>query len=69
MQNPTRCPQQNIPSDQTFVNSIASYIRRCASSYLDNAHMYIETAGGKNLLMTVSYTPATLLLLFLCGIV
>ena len=27
-------------------------------SYLDNDHMYVESAGGKNLLMTVSYTWA-----------
>ncbi|EGN99050.1 hypothetical protein SERLA73DRAFT_73624 [Serpula lacrymans var. lacrymans S7.3] len=33
------------PTDETFVNSIASYIRRCAMA--DRmGHMYIETAGG-----------------------
>ncbi|KAJ7748780.1 PLP-dependent transferase [Mycena maculata] len=37
---------QKVISDSTFVNSIASYVRRCASRGTDPAHMYIETAGG-----------------------
>ncbi|KAI0067370.1 PLP-dependent transferase [Artomyces pyxidatus] len=35
-----------VPSDATFVTSVASYIRRCASAFSEKAHMYVETAGG-----------------------
>ncbi|KAH9943714.1 onanonoxo-7-onima-8-eninoihtemlysoneda [Amylocystis lapponica] len=35
-----------IPSDSTFVNAVASHIRRCASRGTHPAHMYVETAGG-----------------------
>ncbi|KAF7978835.1 hypothetical protein HWV62_44633 [Athelia sp. TMB] len=38
--------QIDVPSDTTFANAVASYIRRCASSSTATAHMYIETAGG-----------------------
>ncbi|KAK1222824.1 hypothetical protein PQX77_014246 [Marasmius sp. AFHP31] len=37
---------ENIPTDQTFVNSIAAYIRQCASESSQPSHMYVETAGG-----------------------
>ncbi|KAJ6489193.1 PLP-dependent transferase [Mycena vitilis] len=37
---------QKIVSDVTFVNSISSYVRRCASRTTSPAHMYVETAGG-----------------------
>ncbi|KAL0574386.1 hypothetical protein V5O48_007561 [Marasmius crinis-equi] len=37
---------QNVPSDQTFVNSVAEHIRRCASESSKPSHMYVETAGG-----------------------
>ncbi|KAL0067833.1 hypothetical protein AAF712_005001 [Marasmius tenuissimus] len=37
---------ENIPSDQTFVNSIAAYIRQCASETSKSSHMFVETAGG-----------------------
>lgn len=40
--------QNDIPSDTTFVNTIASYIRRCASASSQAAHMYVETAGGES---------------------
>ncbi|THH16664.1 hypothetical protein EW146_g4006 [Bondarzewia mesenterica] len=36
----------SVPSDETFVSSVASYIRRCASQSPAGAHMYVETAGG-----------------------
>ncbi|KAF7340860.1 PLP-dependent transferase [Mycena sanguinolenta] len=37
---------QKIVSDNTFINSISSYVQRCASSANGPAHMYVETAGG-----------------------
>ncbi|KAJ7627956.1 onanonoxo-7-onima-8-eninoihtemlysoneda [Mycena polygramma] len=37
---------QKIVSDATFINSISSYVRRCASRTTGPAHMYVETAGG-----------------------
>ncbi|KAF8198211.1 PLP-dependent transferase [Mycena galopus ATCC 62051] len=37
---------QKIVSDSTFINSIRSYVQRCASSDTGPAHMYVETAGG-----------------------
>ncbi|KAF9266575.1 PLP-dependent transferase [Marasmius fiardii PR-910] len=37
---------KNVPSDQTFVNSVAEYIRQCASESSQLSHMYVETAGG-----------------------
>ncbi|ESK92356.1 onanonoxo-7-onima-8-eninoihtemlysoneda [Moniliophthora roreri MCA 2997] len=37
---------RGIPSDDTFANSVANFIRQCASKSLDKAHMYVETAGG-----------------------
>ncbi|KAF9243545.1 pyridoxal phosphate-dependent transferase [Melanogaster broomeanus] len=33
------------PSDETFVNAIAQYIRGCAATG-QSGHMYVETAGG-----------------------
>ncbi|KAJ7026924.1 PLP-dependent transferase [Mycena alexandri] len=35
-----------IVPDDTFLNSISSYVRRCASRVSDPAHLYLETAGG-----------------------
>ncbi|KAI0261543.1 PLP-dependent transferase [Gloeopeniophorella convolvens] len=35
-----------VPTDDTFVTSVASYIRECASRRAERAHMYVETAGG-----------------------
>lgn len=35
------------PTDQTFVDSIASRIRYHAKSCSGLAHMYVETAGGE----------------------
>jgi len=40
--------KDEIPSDRTFVNSIANHIRSCASSSSQATHLYIETAGGKS---------------------
>ncbi|KAJ6481556.1 AAA domain-containing protein [Mycena vitilis] len=37
---------QQIVSDATFLKSISSYVRRCASRTTGPAHMYVETAGG-----------------------
>ncbi|KAJ7453664.1 PLP-dependent transferase [Mycena galericulata] len=37
---------KKIVSDRTFINSIASHVRRCAARSPDPAHMYVETAGG-----------------------
>ncbi|KAJ6541994.1 PLP-dependent transferase [Mycena vulgaris] len=37
---------QKIVSDSTFMNSITSHIRRCASRANGPADMYVETAGG-----------------------
>ncbi|EIM91031.1 PLP-dependent transferase [Stereum hirsutum FP-91666 SS1] len=34
------------PSDETFVTSVATYIRRCATQSQEASHMYVETAGG-----------------------
>ncbi|KAF8896527.1 onanonoxo-7-onima-8-eninoihtemlysoneda [Infundibulicybe gibba] len=38
--------KQEVPSDKTFVDSIASYISRCASQSARKSHMFVETAGG-----------------------
>ncbi|TFY75705.1 hypothetical protein EWM64_g8305 [Hericium alpestre] len=35
-----------IPSDDTFVKSVAGHIRSCAAGSSEPAHMYVETAGG-----------------------
>ncbi|KAA1467356.1 onanonoxo-7-onima-8-eninoihtemlysoneda [Dentipellis sp. KUC8613] len=35
-----------IPSDKTFITSVASHIQNCASQVRTPAHMYVETAGG-----------------------
>ncbi|KAF8150737.1 PLP-dependent transferase [Crassisporium funariophilum] len=35
-----------VPSDETFVNSIASRIRSHAERLTTSTHMYVETAGG-----------------------
>ncbi|KAJ7123785.1 PLP-dependent transferase [Mycena crocata] len=37
---------QKIVPDSTFINSIASYVRRRAAQTNGPAHMYVETAGG-----------------------
>ncbi|KAJ7077430.1 PLP-dependent transferase [Mycena belliarum] len=37
---------QKIVPDGTFINSIVSHVRRCASQASGPAHMYVETAGG-----------------------
>ncbi|KAH7884557.1 pyridoxal phosphate-dependent transferase [Phlebopus sp. FC_14] len=37
--------QRDAPSDETFVNAIAEYIRRRART-VQTGHMYVETAGG-----------------------
>ncbi|KAJ7242370.1 onanonoxo-7-onima-8-eninoihtemlysoneda [Mycena haematopus] len=37
---------QKIVSDSTFINSISTYVQRCASSASGHGHMYVETAGG-----------------------
>ncbi|KAF8061489.1 PLP-dependent transferase [Lyophyllum atratum] len=37
--------ERSVPSDETFVNTVASYIRRSAGAG-SPAHMYVETAGG-----------------------
>ncbi|KAK7039352.1 PLP-dependent transferase [Favolaschia claudopus] len=37
---------QKIVSDNTFINTVSSYVRRCASRTNGPAHMYVETAGG-----------------------
>ncbi|KAK7044197.1 hypothetical protein VNI00_007917 [Paramarasmius palmivorus] len=37
---------RGIPSDETFANSVADFIRQCASNSSTKAHMYVETAGG-----------------------
>jgi dethiobiotin synthetase/adenosylmethionine--8-amino-7-oxononanoate aminotransferase len=36
-----------VPTDDAFVTSIASYIRKCASGAMERSCMYIETAGGE----------------------
>lgn len=40
-------PLPKVPSDETFVNSIANYVRTNAARCGDSAHMYVETAGGE----------------------
>ncbi|KAJ7667394.1 PLP-dependent transferase [Mycena rosella] len=37
---------QKIVPDNTFISSIASHVRRCASRASGPAHLYVETAGG-----------------------
>ncbi|KAJ6632138.1 onanonoxo-7-onima-8-eninoihtemlysoneda [Mycena sp. CBHHK59/15] len=37
---------KKIVTDNTFVNSIISHVRRCAVRVKSSTHMYIETAGG-----------------------
>ena len=37
-----------VPSDNAFVTSVASYVRKCATGTADKSHMYIETAGGES---------------------
>ncbi|KIY53797.1 PLP-dependent transferase [Fistulina hepatica ATCC 64428] len=34
------------PTDETFVNSVATYIKKCASETERESYMYLETAGG-----------------------
>ncbi|KDQ59029.1 hypothetical protein JAAARDRAFT_127738 [Jaapia argillacea MUCL 33604] len=36
----------SVPSDQSFVNSVAKHVQSCASRLSSYAHMYVETAGG-----------------------
>ncbi|KAH9988993.1 PLP-dependent transferase [Russula vinacea] len=35
-----------VPTDDAFVTSVSSYIRKCAAGTAEKSHMYIETAGG-----------------------
>ncbi|KAI0297260.1 onanonoxo-7-onima-8-eninoihtemlysoneda [Multifurca ochricompacta] len=36
-----------VPTDDAFITSVASYIRKCASDPVtERSHMYVETAGG-----------------------
>jgi bifunctional dethiobiotin synthetase / adenosylmethionine---8-amino-7-oxononanoate aminotransferase len=42
-----------VPTDDEFVASVASYIRKCASGLTERSHMYIETAGGETLSLFV----------------
>lgn len=46
---PNLAPIQDVvvPTDDAFVTSITSYIRKCASGITGRSHMYIETAGGE----------------------
>ncbi|KAF7329113.1 PLP-dependent transferase [Mycena kentingensis (nom. inval.)] len=37
---------ETIVSDKTFVDSVVSYVQRCASKTKESSHMYVETAGG-----------------------
>jgi dethiobiotin synthetase/adenosylmethionine--8-amino-7-oxononanoate aminotransferase len=37
-----------IPTDDAFVTSVSSYIRKCATGTAQKSHMYIETAGGES---------------------
>lgn len=37
-----------IPTDDAFVTSMSSYIRKCATGTAQKSHMYIETAGGES---------------------
>lgn len=37
-----------VPSDETFVNSLAEHIRKRGKVMSVPAHMYVETAGGEH---------------------
>lgn len=37
-----------MPSDETFVNSLAEHIRKRVEVTSVPAHMYVETAGGEH---------------------
>ncbi|TBU27078.1 onanonoxo-7-onima-8-eninoihtemlysoneda [Dichomitus squalens] len=38
--------QRVVPTDDAFVNAVASYVRSCAEKVTAPSHMYIEAAGG-----------------------
>ncbi|KAI0366307.1 onanonoxo-7-onima-8-eninoihtemlysoneda [Pilatotrama ljubarskyi] len=37
---------RTAPTDDAFVNAVASHIRACAAQIKHHSHMYVETAGG-----------------------
>lgn len=37
-----------VPTDDAFITSVSSYIRKCAAGTTEKSHMYIETAGGES---------------------
>ncbi len=39
--------QRVVPTDDAFVNAVASHVRNCAEEVTAYSHMYVETAGGK----------------------
>ncbi|KAI0671946.1 onanonoxo-7-onima-8-eninoihtemlysoneda [Trametes maxima] len=38
--------ERTVPTDDAFVNAVASHIRSCATQAHSPSHMYVETAGG-----------------------
>ncbi|KAH8094455.1 onanonoxo-7-onima-8-eninoihtemlysoneda [Cristinia sonorae] len=38
--------QNEVPTDNHFINSVANHVRNCAKSSSGLQHLYIETAGG-----------------------
>ncbi|KAI0329273.1 onanonoxo-7-onima-8-eninoihtemlysoneda [Cubamyces sp. BRFM 1775] len=44
--NETDVVQRTVPTDDAFVNAVASHIKSCATEPHVLGHMYVETAGG-----------------------
>ncbi|KAH9945475.1 onanonoxo-7-onima-8-eninoihtemlysoneda [Epithele typhae] len=44
--NENASEQRVVPTDDAFVNAVASNVRSCASGVSRFSHMYVETAGG-----------------------
>ncbi|TFK83451.1 onanonoxo-7-onima-8-eninoihtemlysoneda [Polyporus arcularius HHB13444] len=44
--NENSITQRVVPTDDAFVNAVASHIRNCAATVNSPTHMYVETAGG-----------------------
>ncbi|KAI0636199.1 onanonoxo-7-onima-8-eninoihtemlysoneda [Trametes polyzona] len=44
--NENSAVERTVPTDDAFVNAVASHIRQCARQVRMPSHMYVETAGG-----------------------
>ena len=50
--------QRVVPTDDAFVNAVASHVRSCAENVTAYSHMYVETAGGKPIDCSMWLPPA-----------